>query len=47
MRLPLALLAILGAVALCIAVYLLSGGRFLFVFLPLLFGAPLLFRRPR
>lgn len=34
-----------GAVGLCLLIYAATGGRFMFFFLPLLFGLPLLRRR--
>ncbi|HEY0052094.1 MAG TPA: hypothetical protein VGB49_01645 [Caulobacteraceae bacterium] len=39
------LLIVLAAVAVSVAVYAATGGRFVFFFLPLLLGLPLLFRR--
>ncbi len=39
------LIVALGAVALSVAIYFATGGHFVFFFLPLLFGLPLLGRR--
>jgi hypothetical protein len=39
------LMVALGAIALSVIVYLATGGHFVFFFLPLLFGLPLLGRR--
>jgi hypothetical protein len=39
------LLVVAAAIAISVAVYLATGGRFVFFFLPLLFGLPFLFRR--
>jgi hypothetical protein len=39
------LLVVLAAVAVSVAVYFATGGHFVFFFLPLLFGLPLLGRR--
>lgn len=45
MRMGTTLLVTAGAVAVCIAVYLATDGRFLFFALPLLFALPLFGRR--
>jgi hypothetical protein len=45
MRAPVMLLVVLAAVAVSVAVYFATGGHFVFFFLPLLFGLPLLGRR--
>lgn len=42
MRLPLNLIIVLAAIAISVAIYLATGGRFIFFALPLLFGLPLL-----
>jgi hypothetical protein len=47
MRLPLALLILLGGLALSAGLWFATGGRVFVLFLPLLFAAPLLWRRPR
>lgn len=39
------LLLVVGAIALSVAIWYASGGRFIFFALPLLFGLPLLGRR--
>lgn len=45
MRLPVNLLIILVAIAVSVAIYVATDGRFIFFALPLLFGLPLLGRR--
>jgi hypothetical protein len=45
MRLTATLLILLAGVAVSLAAWWLSGGRFLLVFLPLIIGLPLLWRR--
>ena len=47
MRLPLNLIIVLVAIAVSVAVYFASGGRFIFFALPLLFGLPFLTRGRR
>ena len=47
MRTPVMILVLLGAVALSVALYALSGGRVIFFGLPLIVGAPLLGRGRR
>jgi hypothetical protein len=41
------LLVVAAAIAISVAVYYATGGTFVFFFLPLLFGLPLLGRRRR
>lgn len=45
MRFGMNLLILLATVAISVAVWFATGGRFVFFFLPLLFGLPLVFRR--
>jgi hypothetical protein len=45
MRVTTMLLIALAAVVLSVGVYMATGGRFVFFFLPLLFGLPFLGRR--
>ena len=45
MRLSVTLLILAAGVAVSVAAWWLSGGRFLLVFLPLIIGLPLLWRR--
>jgi len=45
MRLPWQLLIFLGACALSIAIWFISGGRAFVFLLPLMFGLPLFWRR--
>ena len=45
MRLATTLLILLAGVAVSVAAFYLSGGRFVLVFLPLIIGLPLLWRR--
>jgi len=47
MRLPLNLIIILAAIAISVAIYFATGGRFIFFALPLLFGLPFLGRGRR
>jgi hypothetical protein len=45
MRLGMTVLILLAGMALSVGVWIVSGGRFAFVFLPLVLGMPLLWRR--
>lgn len=45
MRLPMTLLILAVGIAISVAVWILSGGRFAFLFLPLILGLPLMWRR--
>ena len=47
MRMGATLLIVLVALAVSVAIYFATGGRFIFFVLPLLFGLPLLSRRRR
>jgi hypothetical protein len=47
MRLQTMLLATVAALMVCVAIYYLTGGRFVFFALPLVFALPLLGRRRR
>jgi hypothetical protein len=44
-RLPLTLVILAAGIAISVAAYLLSGGRLMLLFLPLILGLPLLGRR--
>jgi hypothetical protein len=45
MRLGMTVVILLGGVAISVAVWLISGGKFALFFLPLVIGLPLLWRR--
>jgi hypothetical protein len=47
MRIGTLLLVVAGAIALSVGLYVLSGGRFIFFGLPLIFAGPFFWRRRR